>query len=150
MKDPDWHVMMSVRVSLRIIGDKKAIPDITVALTDENRFVRREAVKSLGRIGDELMVGPLVDALKDEGRSVRLRAEGTLAKHGGDAVIEPLIGALDDSESGVRLCAAQAMEELKNPGGINVIRTTLNLEPSWTIGKRGKGFLLSTVLYPLR
>lgn len=130
LKDPDWHVRMGVLVSLRIIGDKKAIPDITVALTDENRFVRREAVKSLGRIGDERMVGPLAHALRDEDRSVRMRAVGALAKHGGDAVIEPLIGALGDSDSGVRLRAVQALEELKDPRGISAIRTTLNLEPS--------------------
>jgi len=130
LKDPDWHVRMGVLVSLRIIGDKKAIPDITVALSDENRFVRREAVKSLGRIGDERMVGPLADALKDEDRSVRMRAVGALAKQGGDAVIGPLIGALEDSDSGVRLRAVQALEELKDPRGINAIRTTLNLEPS--------------------
>jgi len=128
LKDPDWHVRMGVLVSLRIIGDKRVIPDIIDALKDENRFVRREAVKSLGRIGDERMIVPLADALKDEDRSVRMRAVGALAKCGGDATIEPLIEALKDSDGGVRLRAVQALEETKDARATRALLNIVNPE----------------------
>ena len=128
LKDPDWHVRMGVLISMRIIGDKKTIPDIIGVITDENRFVRREAVKSLGRIGDKRIVGPLTDALKDEDRSVRMRAVGALVKCCGDAAVEPLIGALHDSDSGVRLRVVQALEEIRDPRGIKAIHDSLNPE----------------------
>jgi hypothetical protein len=128
LKDPDWHVRMGVLVSLRIIGDKRVIPDIIDALKDENRFVRREAVKSLGRIGDERMVVPLTGALRDEDRSVRMRAVGALAKFGGDSTIEPLIEALKDSDSGVRLRAVQALEVSKDPRAIRALHTSVVIE----------------------
>ncbi len=128
LKDPDWHVRMGVLISMRIIGDKKTIPDIIGVITDENRFVRREAVKSLGRIGDKRIVGPLTDALKDEDRSVRMRAVGALVKCCGDAAVEPLIGALHDSDSGVRLRVVQALEEIRDLRGIQAIHDSLNPE----------------------
>jgi HEAT repeat protein len=128
LDNQDWHVRMGAIISLRIIGDREALPKIIDALKDENRFVRREATKSLGRIGDGRVVGPLIDALSDEDTSVRMRAVSALAKFGGNDVVDPLINALNDSDSGVRLRAVQALEEMQDPRAIAAISNGVRLD----------------------
>ncbi|MDH7593613.1 MAG: HEAT repeat domain-containing protein [Methanomicrobiales archaeon] len=80
LSDPRWRVRMGAAIALRITGDRRAIPLFISLLDDENRFVRREAVKSLGRLGDESILGELERAMQDQDPAVRLRAEHALRR----------------------------------------------------------------------
>jgi HEAT repeat protein len=51
---------------LGLMADERAVDSLIPVLKDNNRFVRQEAITSLGKIGGERVVGPLTQALGEE------------------------------------------------------------------------------------
>ena len=48
------------------MGDEKAVDSLIILLTDDNRFVRQETVRALGRIGGARALEALTQALVEE------------------------------------------------------------------------------------
>ena len=61
------------------LGDRRALPQLVVALEDSHSSVRAQASAALGRVGHPLAIRPLVTALSDSVFSVRIRAAYALA-----------------------------------------------------------------------
>ncbi|MGA1196787.1 MAG: HEAT repeat domain-containing protein, partial [Candidatus Latescibacterota bacterium] len=61
------------------LGDRRALPQLVVALEDSHSAVRAQSSAALGRVGHPLAIRPLVKALSDSVFSVRIRAAYALA-----------------------------------------------------------------------
>ena len=61
-------------LALGKIQSEKAVEPLINLLKNENKKVRRAAVRSLGKIPSEKAIEPLIEALKDEDDEVRLLA----------------------------------------------------------------------------
>ncbi|NEQ20796.1 MAG: HEAT repeat domain-containing protein, partial [Microcoleus sp. SIO2G3] len=90
-----------------------AVPALTMALQDEDEYIRRIAAYALGKIGLEAAsaVPDLIAALQDTDRNLRLVAAYALGKIGPEAssAVPNLITALQDTNAEVRLNAATAL-----------------------------------------
>ncbi|MDD1728823.1 MAG: HEAT repeat domain-containing protein [Methanospirillum sp.] len=109
----DWRIRIGSVIALRVSsGSLPSLDPVILVLSDPSPYVRREAVKTLGRIGDQSVVPYLVQATKDNDPGVRLRAVRAVAKLGKpEEVVIILKRCLQDSDSAVRV---RATEELKN------------------------------------
>ena len=112
LKDDDWRVRVGSLIALRISTNRISnIDHILSALSDESPYVRREAVKTLGRIGDPSILPYIIQATKDEDPGVRLRAVRTLVRFGQSEDIIPVLNrCMADEDGAVRV---RAQEELK-------------------------------------
>jgi HEAT repeat protein len=106
---------------IRYIGDLgeiavRAVPELTLALQDSDKMVRRVAAFALGRIGE--MAAPavpmLVKALADDQQEVREFAAFALGRIGEGAApaVPALMPALQDKNSVVRFGAALALRQM--------------------------------------
>jgi 3-methyladenine DNA glycosylase AlkC len=91
---------------------KKDVKGLIKALTDEDKYVRKQAAWALGQMG-ESAVERLIRALKDEEEAVRSRVAEALGKIGDARAVEPLIQALKDKDRVVRWRAAEALGEME-------------------------------------
>lgn len=111
LTDPDWKVRMGIMIALRVTSDPPDTDLIIRALNDSSVFVRREAIKTLGRIGDSRVFPYLVEGTNDQDPGVRLRAIRAVVKIGNSEEIIPVLRrCAQDPDSAVRL---RAVEELK-------------------------------------
>ncbi|WP_319578605.1 HEAT repeat domain-containing protein [uncultured Methanospirillum sp.] len=111
-RNVDWRVRVGVLIALRITASSNSSPDLIMDLAgDQNVYVRREAIKTLGRIGEHKVLPYLVQALKDHDAGVRIRAIRAIARIGTSEEQRELIQiCLNDSDVSVRM---RAEEELK-------------------------------------
>jgi HEAT repeat protein len=80
LNDKAWYVRSKAAVTLGLIGDKSAVPNLVYAVkNDKNKVVRYEAASSLGWIRDASAVSALVDALRDKESRVRQNAASALS-----------------------------------------------------------------------
>jgi HEAT repeat protein len=49
----EWEMRCGAVISIGRLGDKRAIPTLTIALQDENHEVRRRAAMALKKIGKD-------------------------------------------------------------------------------------------------
>jgi HEAT repeat protein len=92
------------------------------ALRYKDPWVRRAAVKALGKIGDPRAIEPLITALKDENRDVREEAAWALGELGDPRAVEPLIrvfrgkykGLETDLDKEIHKAAAEALMEMRS------------------------------------
>lgn len=112
LEHDDWKVRLGCTVALRVSpGIIPSTDPVLRVLSDPSPYVRREAVKTLGRIGDRTSLPYLIQASKDADPGVRLRAVRAMAKIGKpEEVIPHLKYCLQDSDGTVRV---RADEELK-------------------------------------
>jgi len=96
-------------------NEKSILKVLIVALDDENKYVRKEAVLALGRLDDPRVITPLTTALKDPFRDVRDIASEALSKVRDPRSSEPLFAALKDNSAFVRDEAAKALGQFKEP-----------------------------------
>ncbi|NLV28521.1 MAG: HEAT repeat domain-containing protein [Methanomicrobiales archaeon] len=83
LEDKDWMIRLGSVVALRVSSGIVPSLDLVIrTLSDDSPYVRREAVKTLGRIGDHTVVPYLVQATKDPDSGGRLRAVRALVKLG--------------------------------------------------------------------
>lgn len=110
--NPDWRIRLGIVVALRVSSDFSDTDQVIRLLHDESIFVRREAVKTLGRIGDNRVFPYLVEATRDVDPGVRLRAVRGVAKIGsGDEVRQILTRCMQDPDSAVRLRAGEELQK---------------------------------------
>jgi len=105
-------VRISLVAALGKIGDKKVIPALLEALSDELPVVRRLAAASLEKIGQPA-VDELIKILKSsDSPALRKSVALVLGKIGDAQAVPPLITALEDSDDHVRIASAQALGRL--------------------------------------
>ncbi len=111
LEDKDWRIRLGSVVALRVSsGIVPSLDSVIRTLSDDSPYVRREAVKTLGRIGDHTVVPYLVQATKDPDSGVRLRAVRALAKLGEREEVVPVLRRrMQDEDGAVRM---RAQEEL--------------------------------------
>ncbi len=114
LSDPNWRVRAGIMIALRISSIFKDTDQIIRMLYDESIYVRREAVKTLGRIGDKRVIPYLIQATNDTDSGVRIRAIRGLKKNGDPEEINPvLINCLNDPDGAVRLLVYESLHEKK-------------------------------------
>lgn len=88
VRDKQASVRAAAAIALGQIGDSAAVPALTLVITgpkkkksrsDEEEFVVRSAVRSLGQIGSRISVPTLIGALQDESNSFDTRREAATA-----------------------------------------------------------------------
>ncbi len=94
--------------------DERSVEPLIVALSDQDRTVRKLVVYVLGAIGDRRAVNPIVTALRDADSDVRKSAVQSLGRFLDAAAIKPLVAVLGDEDGEVRSLAAAALSSLKD------------------------------------
>lgn len=112
LEHPEWRVRIGCVIALRVTTSVlSSLDPVLSALCDDSFYVRREAVKTLGRIGDASIVPYMNQATMDSDAGVRLRAVRAIVKLGVPEEIEPVLKrCIEDNDGAVRV---QAAEELK-------------------------------------
>ncbi|PKL60895.1 MAG: hypothetical protein CVV33_00315 [Methanomicrobiales archaeon HGW-Methanomicrobiales-4] len=112
--DPDWRVRMGVVIALRVSADPVDPDPVIRILSDSSVYVRREAVKTLGRIGDTRILPYLVEATNDPDAGVRLRAVRAVAKKGSREEVTVVLRRCEqDPDSAVRLRASEELQRIQ-------------------------------------
>ena len=113
LSDPDWRIRIGVIIAFRVSSDMQDPDPILRALSDESPYVRREAVKTLGRIGDKRILPYLVETTSDPDAGVRLRAIKAVSKLGSrDEVTSVLRRCMQDPDGAVRLRAGEELQKM--------------------------------------
>jgi len=115
VQEKDWRIRVGSLIALRVSsGVIPTLDPILERLYDESPYVRREAVKTLGRIGNSLIVPYIIQATKDQDAGVRIRAITALGKIGEREEVIPVISrCMNDPDSAVRLRAREELEKLR-------------------------------------
>ena len=79
LQDPDWEVQNNAARALEAIGEP-AIDPLFQTLNDESKYLRRAAVRILGKIGDIRAEEPLTKLLQNEDRELQIAVKEALAK----------------------------------------------------------------------
>lgn len=111
--DKDWRIRVGALIALRVSsGELSSLDPVLEKLNDDSVYVRREAVKTMGRIGDHRILPYLIEMTNDSDPGVRLRALRAVTKVGtGDEREKVLKRCMQDPDNTVRVLAA---EELKH------------------------------------
>ena len=115
LEDKDWRVRVGSIVAIRIMSvSLPSLDPVLKSLHDESPYVRREAVKTIGRIGDNSIVSYLIQATNDKDPGVRLRAVRAVVKLGKRAeVIQVLKRCMNDSDATVRMRASEELMRIE-------------------------------------
>ena len=98
-----------------------AIESLTLALREEDKRVRIEAIKALGGIADPCCCRHLAALLRDGDRDIRLAAVVALGSVGDVNACNSLFQASTDENCFVRVAAREALARiLKKESGANV------------------------------
>lgn len=114
LQEPDFAP--EAALALSFMGSA-AVPTLRDAVRSDEPFVRREALRSLGKLRERASIDPqivvpvLLAALSDPDPSVRNVAVTYLGivRDNPDKEVAGLIGALSDAEAAVRQAAAEAL-----------------------------------------
>ncbi|MBC8228461.1 HEAT repeat domain-containing protein [bacterium] len=107
------EVNLNAARALAAIGDP-GVPALISAIRDEDRRLRRTAVRVLGRIGNKAAVPVLSSALRDKHAAVRTSAAEALGAIGSAAAVPALQEALSDKSKHVRHKAQLALRNIGN------------------------------------
>jgi hypothetical protein len=140
MEDPSYKVRVQAALVLGKLGDKRAVPALIQALSDENESVRGVAATSLGRIPDPSAANALLRATNDPSDFVRTQAKKSLELVSSAATQV----ALPKPRAGAKFYVAIAFDSSKGgPQYAQVVREALAKElqklPSVTLSVGGSG-----------
>ncbi len=115
LQTQDWRTRVGCLIALRVShGSIPSYDPILERLYDESHYVRREAVKTLGRIGNASLLPYLIQATKDSDAGVRLRAIKALGKVGmPHEIASVLTRCVHDEDSAVRMRAREELEKIQ-------------------------------------
>jgi len=115
LDDENWRIRIGAIIAIRVSsGTIPSFDPVIRSLHDESPYVRREAVKTLGRIGGEHEVPYLIQATKDQDPGVRLRAVRAVVKNGKpEDVIPVLKRCMQDSDVTVRMRAGEELIKIQ-------------------------------------
>jgi HEAT repeat protein len=106
---PGWIARENAVWALGALGNDRAVPVVTRALTDTEAAVRRRGAWALGALDASEAVTALVGALSDDDAGVRRQAAWALGAIGDRTAVDALVKALGDSSPDVREQAAWAL-----------------------------------------
>ncbi len=91
IQDASYKVRVQAALVLGKLADKRAVPALSQALSDENESVRGVAATSLGRIGDPSAANALLRATNDPSEFVRTQAKKALelVSGGSSGIVQP-------------------------------------------------------------
>lgn len=111
--DKDWRVRVGVVIAFRVSSHTPETDQIIKVLHDESVYVRREAVKTLGRIGDRRILPYLIEMTNDSDPGVRLRAVRAVSRVGsGEEREKVLKRCMQDPDNAVRVLAAEELNHI--------------------------------------
>ena len=100
--------------ALGALGDDRIVPHLVLALKDNDRYIRREAVRALGQVGSSQAVEPLLSVLEEEDDEYVLReAIVALGNIGDERAVEALTKILDSQWFLNRRAAQEALEQIE-------------------------------------
>jgi hypothetical protein len=113
LTNEDWRVRAGSLIALRVYPDMQELDPVIRILPDQSVYVRREAVKTLGRIGDRRILPYLVEATRDPDPGVRLRAVRAVAKIGSKEEVLPILRrCMQDPDSAVKIRAGEELNKI--------------------------------------
>jgi HEAT repeat protein len=143
LKNEDFLVRKNAAISLKKIGDKRAVNPLIDALKYESWedeytvliAVRENAAEALGNIGDEHAVKPLILALKeDTDEEVRWKAAAALGKIKDTFAVEFLIEALNDKSWSVRRNSVIALGNIGDERAFEPLKISMK-DKDWHVRK---------------
>ncbi len=124
-QDPAPELVRVAAHALVLLGNRRAVPPLIVALGESADPHRREAAAyALGHLNDKRALAPLLDALitSEQGVGVRAQAAESLGYLRDERAVEPLIAALRDPEPAVRYWATFAHGWLRDRRALPALR----------------------------
>jgi len=113
LDNPDWRVRVGCIIAFRVSPEPPETDPIIRLLSDRSIYVRREAVKTLGRIGDRRVLPYLINSTNDKDSGVRIRAIRAVVKIGNkDEIITALSRCTSDPDSAVRFRAREELNRI--------------------------------------
>jgi HEAT repeat protein len=116
LKDDNTEVRRGAAYTLKFLeGHEAAIPDLILALKDQDAIVRDYAIEALVLMYPRDVVPPLAKALKDAHPTIRRKAAEALGRvrNFTEAALPDLILLLKDGNPEVRRSAAKALKNIQ-------------------------------------
>jgi HEAT repeat protein len=143
LENEDFLVRKDAAISLKKVGDERAVNDLIKALKYESWedeytvliAVRENAAEALGNIGDEKAVKPLIHALKEDiDEEVRWKAAAALGKIKDNYAVEFLIEALNDKSWSVRRNSVIALGDIGDIRAFEPLKNSMT-DRDWHVRK---------------
>lgn len=109
LRSADVTVRSDAAHQLGKLGDERAVPALSEAVSDSDEYVRKSAVMALRRIGGAASMEALRTALGDRSEQVILQAVNGLRDMRDKEAVEPLIRVLARRERSLQLAATDAL-----------------------------------------
>ncbi len=143
LKNEDYLVRKDAAISLKKIGDDKAVDALIESLQYESWqddytvliAVRENSAEALGTIGNKKAIPALIDALKnDSDEEVRWKAVAALGKLNDKSAVDAIIEALNDTSWAVRRNATIALGNIGDEKGYQPLLNAIT-DPDWHVRK---------------
>ena len=125
-KSDDPRIRQYLSMVLGTIGDRRATPLLTEALSDHETETRLYALIALGELKDPASVPQLLETARDGDKDVRKTAFYALGEVHDPRAVEALVAGLDDSVPDVRWNAAIALAQFGDRRAAPVLRGMLD------------------------
>ncbi len=122
-------------IALGLMGDERAIENISALLKDSDPEVRFHIPIALRLIGGEKIIEPLHQALNDESSQVRLSAANILGELKDETAIDLFIERLADDNSYVKTSASDALIRIGVPAIDKLVETLQKGAENVTLAK---------------
>lgn len=134
LKDPQPYSRAFAAKGLGISKAPGTVAALLPLVTDGNRSVAIEAIRSLARIGDAAAGAPLLKVVRDPKAEAHLRLEAVTALAGihAEGVSDAIIDILGDPTPAVRAAAIRTMAQ-NDPEGFVTVLSGLDPDPNWTV-----------------
>jgi len=152
-KSDDPRIRQYLSMVLGTIGDRRATPLLTEALSDHETETRLYALIALGELKDPASVPQLLETARDGDKDVRKTAFYTLGEVHDPRAIEALVAGLDDPVPDVRWNAAISLAEFGDRRAAPVLRamldrSTLNRVPGIREDQAEDAMIVALSVYP--
>jgi HEAT repeat protein len=125
-KDPVHRAAVAEQIGK--LGDARAIPALTEALSDVHMEVKDNAAFALAELGARSVIPDLIRFLKDPSRQLRKTAAKGLGMLRASEAVGPLAALLGDSSYIVRKNAVRSLGQIGGPKAHEALRSYLDSE----------------------
>jgi HEAT repeat protein/cyclophilin family peptidyl-prolyl cis-trans isomerase len=134
LKDSQPYTRAFAAKGLGATKNRTAVAALIPLVTDPDRSVAIESIRSLGRLGDGSGAPPLLRLVQNAKTEphVRLEAVTALGSLKADGVYDTLIDVLGDPSPPVRAAAIKSMAQF-DPEGFVTVLSGLDPDPNWTV-----------------
>jgi HEAT repeat protein len=144
-KSSAWIARRNAVWALGALGNRRAVPVVTAALSDSEAAVRGRGAWALGALDASESVTALLGALSDPDAGVRQQSAWALGAIGSRDAVEGLIKALGDAAPAVREQAAWALGAIGDARAVSPLAKALKdtearvrRQAAWALGAIGK------------